>query len=42
MTKVTAPIGRLIQNTSDQLTCCTRKAPSIGPMIAATPNTPEM
>jgi hypothetical protein len=32
----------LIQNTRDQVTRSTRKAPSIGPMIAATPKTPEM
>ena len=33
------PIGRLTQNTSCQLTCSTRKAPSDGPSTAAKPNT---
>ena len=33
------PIGRLTQNTSCQLTCSTRNAPSDGPSTAATPNT---
>ncbi len=41
MTKVAAPIGRLTQNTKDQLTCSTTKAPNVGPMTAATPNMPE-
>ena len=40
MTKVAAPIGRLTQNTKDQLTCSMTKAPNVGPMTAATPYIP--
>ena len=39
ITMATAPIGRLTQNTTDQLACSTRKAPRVGPTIAETPNT---
>ena len=39
MAMASAPIGRLIQNTADQLACSIRKAPSVGPMTAEMPNT---
>ena len=39
MAKASAPTGRLIQNTIDQSACSTRKAPSVGPITAAKPNT---
>ena len=34
------PIGTLIQNTADQLTCSTRKPPSSGPTARPRPEMP--
>ena len=41
MAKARAPTGRLIQKTIDQLACSTRKAPRVGPTMAAKPKTLE-